>query len=66
MLTRKMFSSANLCEYEVKQTQISLFISPLFVAMNLTAHSTDSNNYERNTFIYQNFSHISEKYIKLS
>ena len=61
-----MFSSVNLCEYEVKQTQISLFISPLFVAMNLTAHSTDSNNYERNTLIYQNFSHISEKYIKFS
>ena len=34
--------------------------------LNCSFYSTDSSNYKRNTFSYQNFSHISEKYIKFS
>ena len=35
--------------------------------LNYSPYSTDSSNHDkRNTFSYQNFSHISEKYIKFS
>ena len=34
--------------------------------LNYSLYSTDSSNYKRNTFSYQNFSHIPEKYIKFS
>ena len=39
----------------------SLFISALFIC---SFYSKDSSN-KQNTFSYQNFSHISEKYIQV-
>ena len=34
--------------------------------LNRSCYCADSSNYERNTFSYQNFSPISEKYMKFT
>ena len=65
MLTRKMFSSANLCEYDVKQRlKYRLNIVVRCYELNCSFYNADSSNYKRNTI--RIFSHISEKYIKFS
>ena len=62
-----MFSSANLCKYENKDSNIAVHFSVVrYYELNCSFYSTDSSNYKRNTFSYQNFSHIPEKYIKFS
>ena len=56
MLTRKMFSSAKLCEYEVKQdSNIAVHFSGVRChELNCSFYSRDSSNYKRNTFFHLN------------
>lgn len=50
MLTRKMFSSANLCEYDVKQRlKYRLNIVVRCYELNCSFYNADSSNYKRNT-----------------